>query len=276
MTRTHLAHRPLSLSIALYSGALLLSLIAIGPALWMAYAALRPADVSLTSLGLRLTLANFRSAWFDGHLLQPLVTSAIITLSRSVLNVLFAAMAAYPLARMKFRGRGVLFALMLATLMIPEQLTLVPTFRIVVYLGLYDSLWAVLVPLSVTAFGIYLCCNAFQSIPMEIEEAARIDGAGTVRMWWHVMLPLIAPTLATLALFSAISAWSELLWPLVVLNSKDQYTLPVAISGLMGQFSTNLRAAYAGSVIALLPIVALFVAMQRFFRPEIFAGSVKG
>lgn len=269
--------RPPWLTTLLYFLAAACALIALGPALWLLYAACRPAGESLTSFHFTgWTMDNFRIAWVDGGLAAPMTTSITLTIMRSIANVLLAALAAYPLARMNFTGRGVLMALIIATMMVPEQVVVVPVFRTIVGLGMYDSLLGVLLPYSVSAFGIYLCRNAFAAIPSELEEAARIDGASSLGIFRHVMLPLAAPTLATLALFSAIGAWSDLLWPLVVLNSRENYTLPVALSGLMGQFATNMRAAFAGSVIALAPIILLFLIIQKFFKPEIFAGGVKG
>jgi putative chitobiose transport system permease protein len=189
---------------------------------------------------------------------------------------LLAALAAYPLARMTFRGRRVIFLAVLATTMIPEQVIVVPMFRIAAGLGLYDTLAGVVVPFSVSAFGVFMCRQAFMGVPAALEEAAVIDGASSFRIWWSVMLPLTAPTLATLALFSVIFAWSDLLWPLVILQSPERYTLPVAINGLLGTFATNPRVAYAASVLALLPIVVVFIACQRWMRPEMFGGAVKG
>jgi putative chitobiose transport system permease protein len=177
---------------------------------------------------------------------------------------------------MKFKARNTIFVLLLCTMMVPEQVVLVPMFRIVVGLGLYDTLAAVVLPFSVTAFGIFLCRQAFMAVPPALCEAATIDGAGPVRIWWHVMLPLAAPTLATLALFSIIGAWSDLLWPLIVLQSREQMTLPVAVNTLLSTFSTNVRAAYAGAVLSLIPIILIFALLQRFMKPEMFGGAVKG
>lgn len=268
--------RPWPVTMWLAVTGLLLAALAIGPAIWLFAIALQPADQDLLTISSRLTLDNFRGAWRDGHLAAPLVNSVLVTVARAVLNVSLAAMAAYPLARMRFRGRDTLFVAVLATMMIPEQVIVVPMFRIIVSMGLYDSLLAVVLPFSVSAFGIYLCRQAFMSIPMEVEEAARMDGASSLRIWWSVMLPLAAPTLATLSLFSIIGAWSELLWPLVVLQSQDKFTLPIAINELLGIYATNVRYAYAGSVLALVPIVAFFLVMQRWLRPSLFAGAVKG
>jgi putative chitobiose transport system permease protein len=253
-----------------------LAALAVGPVVWLVRVALQPAGVEMNSWGGGVTWSNVSAAWRDGELGRPMVNSVIVTVARAGLNVLLAGLAAYPLARMRFRGRDTIFVLLLATMMIPEQVIVVPMFRVVVGMGLFDSLIAVVLPFSVTAFGIYLCRQAFLAIPMELEEAARMDGAGALRVWWHVMMPLAAPTLATLGLFSVIGTWSELLWPLVVLQSREQVTLPVALNSLLGVFSTNVRAAYAGAALALVPVLAVYVLSQRFLRAELFSGAVKG
>lgn len=280
-----------ALTASLYLGAILLALLSIGPAVYLALVAFQPPTADLTDLTSGFTTDNFREAWAPGSTLdngdpsdqtagpglaRPLLNSVIITVVRTITNVLLAALAAYPLARMRFRGRGVLFVAILATMMIPEQVIVVPMFRIVVSMGLYDTLIAAILPFSVSAFGIYLCRQAFMSIPFDLEEAARIDGANSMQIWWHVMLPLAGPTLATLAVFSVIAAWSDLLWPLVVLQSESNHTLPVAINRLLGVFATNIRIAYAASVLALIPIIVFFLIAQRFLKAGIFAGAVKG
>jgi putative chitobiose transport system permease protein len=267
--------RPIPLSVVMYVGALLLAALAVGPALWLVLGAFQSPGADLRSIGGPFTLANFEEAWTEGGLAWPLFNSVAVTIARTSLNVLLAAMAAYPLARMSFRGRRTIFLLVLATTMIPEQVIVVPMFRITAGLGLYDTLAGVVLPFSVSAFGVFMCRQAFLAIPDEIEEAARMDGASSFRIWWSLMLPLAAPTLATLALFNIIFAWSDLLWPLVILQSDDKLTLPVAINRLMGLFATNPRVAYAASVLALVPIVAFFFAIQRFLTPQLFAGAVK-
>lgn len=272
------ARRPMWLRVWLYLSAASLMVLAVGPALWLVRIALQRPGVDVGSLSLfsGYTLDNFAGAWRDGNLAGPLVNSVVTTLARASLNVLLAALAAYPLARMRFRGRQALFTGIIATMMIPEQVILVPMFRTVVAMGLADSLAALVIPFSVSAFGIFMCRQAFSQVPESLEESARMDGAGSLRIWWHVMLPLIAPTLATLAIFSVIASWSDLLWPLLVLSSRENYTLPVAVNELLGIFSTNQRYAYAGSVLALIPIVITFLIAQRWFKAGAFAGAVKG
>ncbi|MEL7237418.1 MAG: carbohydrate ABC transporter permease [Planctomycetota bacterium] len=282
-----LTERPPWLKSLYYTAALLLILLAAGPAAWLANIALQPKEVETAgatiqyalddvTLPQHYTLDNARGALQTGNLWRPLVNSVLVTVGQTVCNVVLAALAAYPLARMKFRGRGALFVLILATLMVPEQVIVVPLFVTIIDLGLADTLLAVFLPFTVTAFGIYLCRQAFLSIPDELEEAARLDGASALRIWWHVMLPLARPTLATLAVFSIIGAWSNLLWPIIVLQSEEKFTLPVAISQLLSVFASEIRFAYAASLLALVPMVLMYVVMQRWLTRGILAGAVKG
>ena len=271
-----MTRRPHWLIAIIIAAGVLLAALAIGPTIWLASIALQKPGRDLNSVSTDVTFANFMAAWEKGRLAGPLINSLLTTVLRAALNVLLAALAAYPLARMTFRGRDTLFMLVLATMMIPDQVILVPLFRIVAGLGMYDTLAALVVPFGVSALGIFMCRQAFLQIPASMDEAARIDGATAPMIWWHIIIPLSAPTLATLALFSIIGAWSDLLWPLVVLQSRHNYTLPVAINELTGVFNTNLRLAYAAAVLALVPILGAFLAVQRWFRPQLFAGAVKG
>lgn len=273
-----LQRRSPTITILLVAAGVLLAVLAIGPAVWLLAVAVSDATVPMNQLPApgQLTGRNFHGAWTTGGLLRPFVNSVAVTVIQATLNVLLAALAAYPLARMRFPGRDWIFVLILATLMIPEQVIVVPLFRTVVNLGLYDTLAAVVIPFAVTAFGIYLCRQAFVSIPKEMEEAAQIDGASALTTWRQVMLPLAAPTLATLFVFSVIGAWSNLLWPLIVLQEQHNYTLPVALNQLLGVFATNVRYAYAASVLALVPMILVYVAMQRWLQRGLLAGAVKG
>jgi putative chitobiose transport system permease protein len=269
--------RPFWLTLLYYGLAILLTLIAIGPCVWLLGVSLSTADVPINRLPApgEMTTANFRGVWSEAGLGQALVNSLLVTVAQAGLNVLLAALAAYPLARMKFRGRSLIFVLILSTLMVPEQVIVVPLFSTIVSMGLYDTLIAVVLPFSVTAFGIFLCRQAFMSIPLALEEAAS-HGAGALRIWWHVMLPLARPALATLAVFSVIGAWSNLLWPLIVLQEQSRFTLPVAINQLLGVFATNVRYAYAGSVLAIVPVLAFYLLAQRWLLRGLLAGAVKG
>ena len=278
--------RTITIRILYYLSGALFVLLAVGPAIWLANIALQPAsaihhgqliayDLSDLTHPSDYTLANFAGAWMSG-LFRPLINSIAVTIVQTVLNVLLAALCAYPLARMRFPGRNVLLLLVLMTLMVPEQIIAVPLFVTIVHLGLFDTLTAVFLPFGVTAFGIYLCQQGFAAIPVDIEEACRIDGANAFGIWWHVMLPLTRPTLATLAVFSVIGAWSNLLWPLIVLEDERKYTLPVAINQLLSVFGDNVRLAYAASLLALLPLLLVYALTQRWLQRGMLAGAVKG
>jgi putative chitobiose transport system permease protein len=279
-------HRPSTIRILYYLLGTLFVLLAVGPALWLANIALQPAsafhhgklisyDLSDLTHPSDYTSTNFVGAWKSG-LFRPLINSIVVTAVQTVLNVLLAALCAYPLARMRFAGRKMLLTLVLMTLLVPEQIIAVPLFVTIVHLGLFDTLTAVFLPFSVTAFGIYLCQQGFAAIPADIEEACRIDGANAFGIWWHVMLPLTRPTLVTLAVFSVIGAWSNLLWPLIVLEDDQKYTLPVAINQLLSVFGDNVRLAYAASLLALLPLLLVYALAQRWLQRGMLAGAVKG
>ena len=262
----------------LYTATALLVVLAIGPALWLVAISFSTNQTPLHSLPRpnELTTQNYAGAWREGRLLLPFANSILVTAAHALLNVLLAALAAFPLARMTFRGRDTIFVIILATLMIPEQVMVVPLFRTVVNLNLYDTLAAVVIPFSVSAFGIFLVRQAMLGIPRELEEAAQIDGASSLHVWWHVMIPLATPALATLAVFSIIGSWSNLLWPLIVLQSPQNVTLPVRINELISEHATNIRWFYAASVLALVPMIVMYVAMQRWLQRGLLAGAVKG
>lgn len=278
MIRRTMNERPLAMKLAFYVAAAALVVLAIGPALWLLNVALQPRGIGIDQITPPgdYTLRNFSGTLAAAGLWRPLLNSLFVTTCQAFLNVLLAALAAYPLARMEFRGRTTGFMVVLATLMVPEQVIVVPLYVTIIDMSLADTLLATFLPFSVTAFGIYLCRQAFISIPDELEEAARIDGAGAGRIWWNVMLPLASPTLATLATFSIIAAWSNLLWPLIVLQSAEKYTLPVAINQLMSVFAAEVRYAYAASVMALIPMVLMYIVMQRWLSRGLLAGAVKG
>jgi putative chitobiose transport system permease protein len=263
-------------TIAAYAAAILFVVLAIGPAIWLIVGAFQSTEADLNSLSGPWTTDNFEQVIREGGLGIAAFNSVLVTLARAGLNVLIAALAAYPLARLTFKGREIVFVLVLATTMIPEQVIVVPMFKIAAGMGLYDTLTGAVIPFSVSAFGIFLCRQAFLAIPRDLEEAAWIDGATSLRIWWSVMIPLAMPSLALLALFSVIGAWSDLLWPLIILQSEDKFTLPVAINRMLGVFATNPRVAYAASVLAIVPIIIFFLTVQRWLKPELFGGAVKG
>ena len=199
-----------------------------------------------------------------------------------LLNLILSALAAYPLARMEFRGKKTIFYATLATIMIPFQAIMLPVYLIVLKLHMVDSVNSVMgylgliLPFAVNAFGIFLMRQAFLAIPKEMEEAAFVDGCSVFQIWWKILLPMVKPTLAVLAIFTFIGSWGEFLWPSIVLTKKALYTLPVGVNDLQGIFSANWRFIAAGSIIATIPILVFFIAMQRYFISGENDGAVKG
>lgn len=222
------------------------------------------------------TLENFRTVWETYPFGQYLTNSAIVAILTVSLNLLFCSLAAYPLARLKFRGREVIFALVLATIMIPFQIVMIPLYILAVNLGLRNTYLGIIFPNLASAFGIFLLRQAFQGVPLELEEAARIDGCSELGIWWNVMIPAIRPALFTLAIFVFIGSWSDFLWPLIVLDRPEYYTLPLAVANLAGSFSLDWRLVAAGSVISIAPILLLFLFLQRYIIPTDVGSGVKG
>ncbi len=224
----------------------------------------------------QLTLQNFVTVWESHPFGRYLINSTIVAVLTVLLNLLFCSLAAYPLARLEFRGRGVIFTAIVATIMIPFQIVMIPLYVLAVQLGLRNTYLGVIFPAIASAFGIFLLRQAFQGVPKELEEAARIDGCSELGIWWYVMLPSIRPALLTLAIFVFIGAWSDFLWPLIVLDRPEYYTLPLGVAALAGTFSLDWRLIAAGSVISILPILVFFIVMQRYIVPSEAGSGVKG
>jgi putative chitobiose transport system permease protein len=204
------------------------------------------------------------------------VNSLIVAVCVGGLNVLVAAMAAYPLAKMRFPGRDAIFYALLATLIVPAQLTYIPSFVLAVNVfHYYDTLPAVIFPNLVSAFNIFLLRQAFRSIPNDLLDAARVDGAGEWRIWWSILLPLIRPSLAAVAIFTFVTSWNDFLWPSLMLHTPDGLTLPVGLAALQSNFISDFRAIAAGVTITVVPILLFFVVVQRYFVRGL-AGAVKG
>jgi putative chitobiose transport system permease protein len=219
---------------------------------------------------------NFITVWQSNPFGRYLLNSTIISVLTVALNLLFCSLAAYPLARLTFRGREVIFSAIVSTIMIPFQIVMIPLYILTVQLGLRNDYRGVILPAIASAFGIFLLRQAFRGVPKELEEAARIDGCSELGIWWYVMLPAIRPALVTLAIFVFIGAWSDFLWPLIVLDRPELYTLPLGVANLAGTFTLDWRLIAAGSVISIAPILAFFLIMQQYIVPSETGSGVKG
>lgn len=223
-----------------------------------------------------VTTQNYYNVWQQIPLGRYFLNSIIVSLSTVVLNVITCSMAAYPLAKMRFKGRNIMFMLILSTLVFPPQLTMIPLYVMAVNVfGFTDTLYGLVLPFATNAFGIFLLRQIYQSVPDELMEAARLDGATEFGIWWRILLPLIRPGIATLSIITFVTAWNDFLWPLLMLNDNRLFTLPVGLSYLNGFFSGNLRTVAAGIVIATVPMILFFIAFQKQFIRGL-AGAVKG
>ncbi len=208
---------------------------------------------------------------------HSLVNSAIVALSVALLQVFFCSLAGYAFAKLRFRGRSALLVAVIATMAIPSQLGIVPLYMIMSGLGWVDSLQALIVPGAVSAFGVFWMRQVVMgSIPDELIEAARIDGCGSFRTYWSVVLPNIRGSAAVFGLFAAMGAWNDFLWPLIILNSPENFTSQVAIQQLRTQYTIDYSIVMTASILATLPLLILFLAAGKQLVAGIMEGAVKG
>ncbi|MFM7267543.1 MAG: carbohydrate ABC transporter permease [Cyanobium sp.] len=260
---------------------LLLALLVLLPLLWLVSTSLKgPAEDIFTSppalLPAQPSLAAYRQLFAANPMATYLLNSAIVSALAVTANLLFCSLAAYPLARLRFRGRGPVLALVVATILIPFQVVMIPLYLLMVQIGLRNSLWALILPQAATAFGIFLLRQSFLSVPVELEEAARIDGCSALGEWWNVMIPAAKADLITLATFVFIGTWSDFLWPLIIIDDPSLYTLPIGLQQLASSFSLDWRLVAAGSVVSILPVLLLFMLLQPYILPSATADAVKG
>jgi putative chitobiose transport system permease protein len=265
---------------------ILLTALCIGPFLWLVSTSLKSRWENIFSyppvfIPHEFTLENYVGVWkhipFNAYMINSFIVSGLTVL----FNLVFSALAAYPLARINFKGKTITFLGILSTMMVPFQVIMIPVYLMTLRLNLVDSnsqiagYAGLVLPFAVNAFGIFLMRQAFLAIPKEIEEAAVVDGCNPFQIWLKVLLPLVKPALATLAIFTFVGAWSEFLWPSIVLTRQDMYTLTVGLNHLQGIFSSNWRYIAAGSVISTVPILVFFLALQRYFISGATQGAVK-
>ena len=258
-----------------------IAIVMLFPLLWLISTSLKsPTENIWQSLPQLLpsqpTLDNFSQVWQSLPFGTYLYNSILVSVLTVGLNLLFCSLAAYPLARLSFVGRNGIFIAIVATIMIPFQIVMIPLYILTVQLGLRNSYLGVIFPSLASAFGIFLLRQALITVPKEIEEAARLDGTSELGLWWYVMLPAIRPALITLAIFVFIGAWSDFLWPLIVIQDESLYTLPLGVANLAGTFSFDWRLVAAGSVISITPVLVLFLFLQKYIVPTDTASGVKG
>ncbi len=226
---------------------------------------------------------NFVSAWNNvkdgnGNSLMPrwIFNSVILSAINVVLQLFFCSLAAYAFARLRFKGQTVLFSALLATMMVPGMVLIIPRYLIINSLHMVDTYWAMILPFAVGTFGIFLLTQFLKSIPRDLEEAAMIDGAGIFTTYWRVVLPLAKPALAALAIITFQGMWNNFLDALIFLQSLDMYTLPVGLGFLKGAYSTQFNIVLAGSMFNTVPVLLIFAFFSRYFIQGVTYSGVKG
>jgi multiple sugar transport system permease protein len=231
----------------------------------------------------QLHLANYPNALAAAPFGRFFLNSAIVAVTTVLCNLVFCSLAGYAFARLRFLGRGLLFAVIMTTLMVPFQVTMIPQFIITKWLGVHvlaqvgiDHLGALILPNAATAFGIFFLRQFFRTLPIEYEESARVDGASRLKVLWRIVLPLSAPALATLAALTFLDSWNNFLWPLIVVTSNNQMTLPLGLATFQGAHATEWTLLMAGNVMSLVPMLVIFFAAQRYFILSVAASGLAG
>jgi putative chitobiose transport system permease protein len=276
--------RPRSHSLENIFWYVLLVLIAVGmvlPFLWIFLTSFKGPNDVIYSIPPQLiphdpTFANYVRVWNQLPIAHFFLNSLTVAGVTVVLNVLITALAAYPFAKMKFRGRDAIFYLLLATFIVPPQLTYIPSYVLAVKVfHYYNQLQALIFPSLASVFNIFLLRQAFKSVPDDLIDAGRIDGASELRIWWDILLPVVRPSLATVAIFTFVTQWNDFLWPSLMLQTMDHKTLTVGLAALQGMFSSDFRGTAAGVTITVIPILIFFIVLQKYFVRGL-TGAVKG
>lgn len=260
--------------------------LVLAPALWMLSTSIKPEREIITTqirwIPQNFTVEHFQAIVQNYPMMQWLFNSLFTATAATLLVLVLDSMAGYAFARMEFRGRGLLFMIVLSMLFVPIQITVVPLFILFSRLGLTDTYWALILPVGANVTGVFLMRQFFLSIPGELEEAARVDGASAFRVFWSVVLPLARPALTAVAIITFLSTWNSFFWPLIVTRSDSVRTLPVGIAQFLSlragmvQGQMSIGQSMAGAVFAALPPIIIFVILQRYFIEGISRTGIKG
>jgi multiple sugar transport system permease protein len=266
--------------LALHLGLILGSVIMLLPFAWMLSTSLKEAAEVFTYpptwIPKKFAWSNFKEALTSLPFGRFYLNSLIVAICVTVLTLFTSSLAAFAFARLRFKGRNTLFLVYLATLMIPFPVLLIPNFIMVRYLGWYDSYAALILPPAFSAFATFLLRQFFKGIPMELDDAARIDGASSLRIWWQIILPNSTAALAALSIFVFLGNWNEFLWPLVVTNSENMRTVPVGLNIFQGQFGVKWQLLMAAAVVAMLPVLIVYILAQKWFIKGITISGMGG
>lgn len=263
-----------------YVVSIVLAVIALIPFLWMISTSLKSRgalmSIPMEWIPAEPTLDGYAKVFSRFPFLRTIGNSLLISVAYTLITLISASMAAFAFAKLRFRGSGAILSVYIATMMIPTQVTMIPLFVVMNRLGLIDSYASVILPSMFKPFAVFLLVQQMKTIPNDYIDAARIDGAGLFQTYRKVALPLCIPTLATLAVTTFMESWNDYLWPLLMLTDRNKMTLPIALSTLNGQYSTEYNVLMAGSLISMIPIIIIYIAAQKQFKSGLMAGGIKG
>lgn len=263
-----------------YVVSIVLAVIALIPFMWMISTSLKSRgalmSIPIEWIPAEPTLDGYAKVFSRFPFLRTIGNSLLISVAYTLITLISASMAAFAFAKLRFRGSGAILSVYIATMMIPTQVTMIPLFVVMNRLGLIDSYASVILPSMFKPFAVFLLVQQMKTIPNDYIDAARIDGAGLFQAYRKVALPLCIPTLATLAVTTFMESWNDYLWPLLMLTDRNKMTLPIALSTLNGQYSTEYNVLMAGSLISMIPIIIIYIAAQKQFKSGLMAGGIKG
>lgn len=263
-----------------YAVLILLSLATLLPVLWIILSSFKPQSelfrIPLTFIPQDWTVENYVSSFKAGNFPVYFSNTVFVAVVSTALTVLINLMAGYALAKYIFKGRDLIFTIMIATLMIPLQVIMIPIFLQLKNLGMLNSLWGIIIPPAATPTGVFLARQYLVTLPDSLIEAARIDGAREHTIFFRLILPMSKPIVATIAIFSFMWRWNDYLWPLIVITDNKKQTVQQALANFVGQLQINWSDLLAMTTIAIIPVIIVFLSFQKFFFSGIAAGSVKG
>lgn len=266
--------------VLLYALLVLGAVLALVPMVWMVSASLMPSGEASSFpprfFPSRPTLEHYTDLFTRLNLGRYLFNSAFVALVVTSASLIINAMAGYAFAKLRFRGRDRLFRVLSTGLVLPVQVAMLPLFLLLKNMGLINTYWGVIIPGLASIFGIFLVRQYALAIPDEMLDAARVDGASEFRIFWSIVVPGIMPILATLSIWTFLATWNDFMWPLIVLSDSSRYTLPVALANLSGEHVQDTELMMAGSVLTVIPVMLVFLFLQRYYIQGVMAGSVKG
>lgn len=249
------------------------------PILWIIFSSLKLQNelftFPLTILPDHPTLQNYREAFKSGNFIRYFNNSTFVAVVSTIITITINIMAGYALSKYIFRGRDLIFSIMIATLMIPLQVILVPIFILEKNIGLLNSLWGIIIPPAATPTGIFLARQYMMTIPNSLIEAARIDGGGEWFIFHRIIIPLAKPIIATIAIFSFMWRWNDFLWPFIVIAKEKKYTLQLALANFVGQYDVDWSKLLSMTVISIIPLIFVFLLFQKYFIRGMTSGGVK-